>query len=104
MRRLTKTIAAVALGLMLSLSLFTSGAFAQTVNATTATHTVVAQEASLAEQAASTTAAYSSGYNDHSRLNRGPDHKWRIKCVSVPVWVRTRHGFRRVWARYCRRY
>ncbi len=101
MRRFTKAIAAAALGLMLSLSLFTSGAFAQTINATTATHTVVAQEANLAEQAAS---AYNSGYNDHSGLNRGSDHRWRIRCVRVPVWVRTRHGFRRVWARYCRRY
>jgi len=106
MLRLTKIIPATALGLMISLSLFSPSAFAQSVNQNTANHSTIAQEANLSGEA-----GYGNNVSDSNRQghggennNQGNNRIRRVRCVRTSRWVRTRHGSRRVWYRVCRRY
>lgn len=95
MAKLTKTIAALALGLMLGLSMCT-GAFAQSVSTNTPS------SAAHATYQGSNQHGYTqlNGHVSYGHINHyRPRH---VKCVRIVKYVRTRHSVRRVVSQSCR--
>ncbi|HLG76106.1 MAG TPA: hypothetical protein VKX46_06805 [Ktedonobacteraceae bacterium] len=96
MTKLTRTIIALALGLMIGLTMCTSGAFAQSISTNTP---------------GSAAHATYQGYNQHGynqwndRVSYGRISRYRprhVKCVRIVKYVRTRHFVRRVVYQSCR--
>lgn len=106
MFKLKKVGIAAALGLALCLSLFTSGAFAQSV-----------QQSGVSRVVVTSNQVPQGDWNSWHPVNthRPPSHGWcglhvfcpthvKTRCVRVTRWVRFGHSTRRVTRLECRRY
>lgn len=92
MFKITKLVSVIVLAMMMSLSLCTSGAFAQTVSTTN--HTTVTQVAGLESQA----------YRSGPKTPGVKGHTRHYRCARVLRRVRRGHEWKRVWVRSCRWY
>lgn len=110
MFKLAKVISVLALGLMLSLALCTSGAFAQRVDTTPTDRGPIGTN----WQGNPGYPGYywnrggdrDPGYYWNRGGDRDPGYYWNrhSRCAYIPRIVRTFHGLRRVWIRECNRY
>lgn len=90
MFKMTKLVSVIVLAMMMSLSLCTSGAFAQTVGATN--QTTITRVAGLASQE----------YRSGPQTPGARGHTKRYRCARVLRRVRYGRGWKRVWIRSCR--